>query len=114
MNGQVHRVLRVAQSFGAAALVAGFMGSAISVAAAQQGDGIETETTKRVTVFRGQPTFTAQDVSPQAETRSQGLEPVVGYDGWFIDRANNRLVNCYRINTTQVGQRRIKCISKRL
>ncbi len=114
MSGQVHRALRVVQCFGVAALVAGIMGSAISVAAAQQGNGIETETTKRVTVFRGQPTFTAQDLSPQAEVPARGVEPIIGYDGWFIDRANNRLVNCYRVNTTQVGQRRIKCISKRL
>jgi hypothetical protein len=114
MNGEVQRVLKVVQCVGAAALVAGFMGAAMSVAAAQQGDGITTETSQRVTVFRGQPTFTAKDLSAEADKPAQGLEPVIGYDGWFIDRANNRLVNCYRIDGTQVGQRRIKCISKRL
>jgi hypothetical protein len=104
------------------------MGSAISVATAQQdsdvtvtrGDqsqassGFSTDTSKRVTVVRGQPTFTAQNLSQAAEPRAPRLEVLLGYDGWYIDRENGQIVNCFRINTSTVGLQRIKCISKRL
>jgi hypothetical protein len=123
-----NKALRAVRRIGTLALVAGFLGSAISVAAAQQdsdvtgkqgeqpqaSSGFSTETSKRVTVVRGQPTFTAQNLSQAAELPDPRLEVLLGYDGWYIDHENGEIVNCFRVNTFTVGVRRIKCISKRL
>lgn len=67
---------------------------------------------QQVTVFRGQPAWAPVGASPGGD--GSGIEPVGGFNGWFIDRANNRIGNCFRQNTTEWGQSRIKCVWRRL
>ena len=75
---------------------------------------IDVSQVRKTTVFRGQPSYVVQPFPGEAEAPSPELDLIGGYDGWFIDYRNNRIVNCYGIQGTQVGQRFIRCISKRL
>ena len=65
-----------------------------------------------VTVHRGSaiaPGYLSTPASAAApETQSVG-----GRQIWFVDRANDRLVNCRAWNTTVIGQRRIICTPSR-
>ena len=97
MTGNMCMMSKAVRYLGATALVAVFSAMTASTAVAQQDSdvtvwrgveagtesGIATDASKRVTVVRGQPSFTAQDLSADTETRAQGLEPVVGLNGWF-------------------------------
>ena len=42
------------------------------------------------------------------------LLPLQGAAGWFIDRRNNRLGNCYRVSGTDWKVRNIRCVWKPL
>ena len=64
---------------------------------------IDVSKARKTTVFRGQPSYVAQPVPGEAEAPSPDLDLIGGYDGWFIDYRNNRIVNCYGIQGTQVG-----------
>ncbi|MDX1401489.1 MAG: hypothetical protein R3245_06180 [Kiloniellales bacterium] len=64
-----------------------------------------------VTVVRGETVFVP---SQTQQSEPQGLEAVAGFNGWFIDRSTNRIGNCFRLNTSDVGGYRIKCVWKRL
>ena len=79
-----------------------------------QGIDVSRDDRDKITVFRGQPTFETGPALGESATPSDDLDLISGYNGWFIDRANNRIVNCYGVQGTQVGQRRIRCVSKRL
>ena len=64
-----------------------------------------------VTVHRGSaiaPGYLSTPASAASETESVG-----GRQIWFVDRANDRLVNCRAWNTTVIGQRRIVCTPSR-
>jgi hypothetical protein len=80
------------------------------------GKGIDVSRDDRdkITVFRGQPSFETGPALGETAAPSGDIDLISGYNGWFIDRTNNRIVNCYGVQGTQVGQRRIRCVSKRL
>ena len=67
---------------------------------------------RQVTVFRGQPAWVPVGPAPQSD--DSGIEAVAGFNGWFIDKANGRIGNCFRQNTADWNQFRIKCVWKRL
>ena len=83
-------------------------------AADTKGVDVSRDDREKITIFRGQPIFETGQGLGETVVPSGDIDIISGYNGWFIDRANNRIVNCYGIQGTQVGQRRIRCISKRL
>jgi hypothetical protein len=52
-------------------------------------------------------------LSTPASVAAPETESVGGRQIWFVDRANDRLVNCRAWNTTVIGQRRIICTPSR-
>ena len=79
-------------------------------------DGVDVNEAEgqTVTVVRGQPVFVQEESQGQPVEVESELEAVEGFNGWFIDRKNNRIGNCFRVNTYNVGQSRIDCVWKRL
>lgn len=65
-----------------------------------------------VTVHRGS-AIAPGYLSPPASATAPETEAVGGRRIWFVDRANDRLVNCRAWNTTVIGQRRIVCTPSR-
>ena len=65
-----------------------------------------------VTVHRGS-AIAPGYLSAPALAAAPETESVGGRQIWFVDRANDRLVNCRAWNTTVIGQRRIICTPSR-
>ena len=111
---------QVSMLFAAAMGVAAFAGP---VAAQGNGSvvvyrGAEAETVRfdnrsGVTVVRGQPAAKlVEPVRKAAHTRVRRIR--AGNTLWVVDGRGKRLVACQIRNTTQVGDRRIRCISRAL
>ena len=68
-----------------------------------------------VKVFRGIEGGTSTTASEPTEAEVFSYEPVTGGSGWFVDRENNRIGNCYTVASTQWhGRPRIRCVWKRM
>jgi hypothetical protein len=98
-----------------------FAVSLIAVPAAAQRVGgkevIPPETApkaEKVEVLRGQPQDFKGVGTEIDEAALSAFELVPTGRGWFIDRKNNRLGNCYRASTGYYKERQIKCIWKDL
>ena len=67
-----------------------------------------------VYVGRGEPVQLGAGETVVDEAGLAEFEPLQGSAGWFIDRRNNRLGNCYRVSGTDWKVRNIRCVWKPL
>ena len=74
-----------------------------------------------VQVFRGTEVVAYDQAETELPLTAQTYEPapLVGNlvnagNGWLLDRANGRIVNCYRVGSGYVGRRDIRCIAARI
>ena len=66
-----------------------------------------------VKVFRGIEGGASTTTTEPTEAEVLSYEPVTGGSGWFVDRENNRIGNCYTVASTQWrGKPRIRCVWK--
>ena len=66
-----------------------------------------------VKVFRGVEVGASTTATEPTEAEILSYEPVTGGSGWFVDRENNRIGNCYTVASTQWrGKPRIRCVWK--
>ena len=112
---------------GSAVLAAAVVGSMVTMARAANGEvqalrgtSSETKTLPRraeddlVYVGRGEPVQLGAGETVVDEAGLAEFEPLQGSAGWFIDRRNNRLGNCYRVSGTDWKVRNIRCVWKPL
>ena len=109
------------------AIIAGAMSLALFAvpAAAQDGGavtiyrGVQVETVRftnqgAVTVVRGQPAAHPAELQERSGARHKIGRTVAGDTLWIVDTKTDRLLACELRRTTQVGERRIRCVERAL
>jgi hypothetical protein len=89
-------------------------GGAVTIYRGAQVETVRFDNRGGVTVVRGQPAARVAEARERSVTRYKFGRTVAGDTLWIVDTKTERLLACELRRTTQVGERRIRCVERAL
>jgi hypothetical protein len=89
-------------------------GGAVTIYRGVQAETVRFANQGGVTVVRGQPAAQPAEPLERRSTRHTFGRTVAGDTLWIVDGKTDRLLACELRRTTQVGERRIRCVGRAL